>query len=381
MVLLINSIRYNGLYFIDLLMKNYLITGGAGFIGSNFIRHTLQSFKNISITNFDALTYAGNPENLTDLEHHFQYQFVLGDIRDINKLRGLFENQQFDAVIHFAAESHVDRSIQNPSEFILTNVIGTANLLNICLDFWNKLDNEKKESFRFLHISTDEVFGSLDKDDPPFTEKTAYSPNSPYAASKAAADHLARAYFQTYQFPAIITNCSNNYGPFQFPEKLIPLIILNAINGKTLPLYGDGKQIRDWLYVLDHCEALWKVLFSGLPGQTYNIGGNIQVTNLEIVNRICSILDDLIPGSPNQPHKNLITFVNDRPGHDRRYAMDTSKIKSAIGWQPRFLLDEGLLETVKWYLDHLDWIENIGNKPSYEDWINLNYAKRGKRDK
>lgn len=362
-------------------MKRVLVTGGAGFIGSNFIHIALNKFNNISIVNFDALTYAGNLDNLTDIESDSRYAFIHGDIRNTNDLQDVFSTRDFDTIVHFAAESHVDRSIENPSEFILTNVLGTANLLDVSLKYWNKLEAEEKKLFCFLHISTDEVFGSLELNDPPFTETTPYAPNSPYAASKAAADHLVRAYYKTYQFPAIISNCSNNYGPYQYPEKLIPLMISNAIDGKPLPIYGEGNQIRDWLYVEDHCSALLEILGKGIPGQSYNIGGNTQPTNLEITRRICGILDQLIPAPLKRPHQQLITFVKDRPGHDKRYAMDNSKMKHEIGWEPEFTLDEGLKLTIQWYLDHMQWAENIKNRPSYGKWIKQNYSGRGEIQK
>ena len=295
-------------------MKHILITGGAGFIGSNFIHYLIENRPEIKITNLDALTYAGNPENLGDLKDTPQYHFSHSDICDLNALVGLFQKDHFDAVIHFAAESHVDRSIENPMAFIQTNVVGTANLLGVSLDLWQNLEAEQKNAFRFLHVSTDEVFGSLGIDDEPFSESTPYSPNSPYAASKAASDHLVRSYFHTFNFPTLITNCSNNYGPYQFPEKLIPLVILNAEFGKPIPVYGDGKQIRDWLYVKDHCSAILNVLEKGIPGQTYNIGGNNQPTNLQVVKTICEILDELRPNSKYKPHANLINFVKGSTG-------------------------------------------------------------------
>jgi dTDP-glucose 4,6-dehydratase len=358
-------------------MKNILITGGAGFIGSNFIHHILNHRSTLHITNLDDLTYSGNLDNLKDIQNLDRYHFIKGNICDPEAINCLFQKYTFDTVVHFAAESHVDRSIQNPMQFIETNVVGTANLLRNALIYWEKLEPGQKRAFRFLHVSTDEVFGSLDAGDPPFSETTPYAPNSPYAASKAASDHLVRSYYQTYHFPAIITNCSNNYGPFQFPEKLIPLIILNAIAGKPLPIYGDGRQVRDWLYVLDHCQALLEILEKGKIGETYNIGGNNQPANLDIVRQICSILDELRPESPFKPHSQLIQFVPDRPGHDRRYAMDTRKIEKEIGWQPRENLESGLEKTVKWYLDHPDWVENIQKKPDYQAWMNVNYSQRG----
>ncbi len=358
------------------LMKHYLITGGSGFIGSNFIHFLRENRPGIKITNLDALTYAGNPENLVDISESPLYHFAHLDICDVNSLVGLFQKDHFDAVIHFAAESHVDRSIENPMAFIQTNVVGTANLLGTSLNFWQGLNDGQKNSFRFLHISTDEVFGSLGIDDEPFSETTPYSPNSPYAASKAASDHLVRSYFHTFNFPCLITNCSNNYGPYQFPEKFIPLVILNAFYGKPIPVYGDGNQIRDWLFVKDHCSAILNVLEKGTPGQTYNIGGNNQPTNLQVVRAICGILDELRPNSKNEPHANLITFVKDRPGHDRRYAMNIAKIRREIGWMPSVAFEEGLRATVQWYLDNQKWVEMVLEKPGYNDWIRSNYHSR-----
>jgi len=358
-------------------MKNILISGGAGFIGSNFIHFILAHRKFLHLTNLDDLTYSGNLDNLKDIQQSEKYHFIKGNICDPETISCLFQKYSFDAVVHFAAESHVDRSIQNPMQFIQTNVVGTANLLHNAMAYWKKLDAKSKKSFRFLHISTDEVFGSLSRNDPPFSENTPYAPNSPYSASKAASDHLVRSYFHTYQFPAIITNCSNNYGPYQFPEKLIPLVILNALNGKTLPIYGDGQQIRDWLFVTDHCQALLDILEKGKAGETYNIGGGNQPANLDIVRQICAILDELRPASPYKPHYQLVQFVADRPGHDRRYAMNIAKIKKEIGWQPKENLESGLRKTVKWYLDNPDWVEGILQRPDYQDWMNTNYSRRG----
>ena len=357
-------------------MKHYLITGGAGFIGSNFIHYLIENRPEIKITNLDALTYAGNPENLADINNNPHYHFSHSDICDLKTLVELFHKDHFGAVIHFAAESHVDRSIENPMAFIQTNVVGTANLLGASLDLWQNMDPDQKKAFRFLHVSTDEVFGSLGIDDEPFSETTPYSPNSPYAASKAASDHLVRSYFHTFNFPALITNCSNNYGPYQFPEKLIPLVILNAVFGKSIPVYGDGKQIRDWLYVKDHCSAILNVLEKGIPGQTYNIGGNNQPTNLQVIKTICGILDELRPNSEYKPHSNLINFVKDRPGHDRRYAMNIDKINRELGWKPTVTFEEGLRATVQWYLDNQNWVESIMEKPGYNQWIKSNYQSR-----
>ncbi len=362
-------------------MKHILITGGAGFIGSNFIHYVLRKTTDIHITNLDALTYAGNPENFSDLKLDPRYKFIHGNINNLQLLEDIFHETPIDHVIHFAAESHVDRSINNPLLFIQTNVLGTANLLLHTKRYWAGLDSQSKSSFRFLHISTDEVFGSLEIDEPAFTETTPYAPNSPYAASKAASDHFVRSYFHTYGFPAIITNCSNNYGGYQYPEKLIPLVISNAVNGKPLPIYGDGKQIRDWLYVQDHCEALNTVLEQGTPGESYNIGGDNQPTNLEIVQMICNTMDEFLPESEFVPHANLINFVKDRPGHDRRYAMNTTKISRELGWQPIESLESGLRKTIKWYLDNKDWVNSTLEKESHRNWLTQNYESRGEEDK
>jgi len=343
-------------------MHQVLVTGGAGFIGSNFIHFLLKKEPHVRVINLDALTYAGNLKNLKNLPDKERYHFIKGDITDRALLKTIFADFEIDTVVHFAAESHVDRSIIGPMPFVETKLV------------------EKKVNpaqTRFHHVSTDEVFGALGPDDPPFSETTPYAPNSPYAASKAASDHLVRAYFHTYQLPVTITNCSNNYGPYQFPEKLIPLVILNAVQGKPLPVYGDGKQIRDWLYVEDHCAAIWTVLKKGTAGQTYNIGGNNQPTNLEIIQTICAILDEKLPSSRGKPHSSLIEFVPDRPGHDRRYAMDTRKIERELGWKPGENLKSGLLKTVTWYLDHAEWVKGIDQLPDYQSWIQQNYAKRG----
>ncbi len=357
-------------------MKNILVTGGAGFIGSNFIRYLLNVEPYITIINLDALTYAGSLENLQDLPDPHRHHFIQGNICDVELVEKLFEDYQIDTVVHFAAESHVDRSIINPDSFIQTNIRGTYSMLEAARHAW--LDGKHNyENFRFHHISTDEVYGSLGRDDPPFSEITPYAPNSPYAASKAASDHLVRAYGHTYGLPYTLTNCSNNYGPYQFPEKYIPLMILNAVEGKPLPIYGDGQQVRDWLYVEDHCEAIWLVLRNATTGETFNIGGGNQPANLEIVEMICDILDELQPHSPFVPHQQLIQYVADRPGHDRRYAMDSTKIRNALGWQPRHDLREGLFQTIKWYLDHPNWVAAIRNRGDYQDWLKKNYQKRG----
>ena len=362
-------------------MKRFLVTGGAGFIGSNFIHYLLREIPDIQIINLDALTYAGNLENLSDLEMDSRYKFIHGNINDQQLLEDILKKTPIDNIIHFAAESHVDRSITNPLLFIHTNVLGTTNLLLQAKKYWTELDPKNKSSFRFLHISTDEVFGSLEKNQPAFSEKTPYAPNSPYAASKAASDHIVRSYFHTYGLPTIVTNCSNNYGSYQYPEKLIPLIISNAINEKPLPIYGDGKQIRDWLYVLDHCEALLSVLHGGTPGDSYNIGGNNQPTNFEVVQMVCKILDEFLPESKSFPHDHLIEFVNDRPGHDRRYAMNLSKIKRKLSWQPSESLESGLRRTIRWYLDHKEWVNSVLEKKTHKKWITKNYQNRGGDDK
>ena len=356
-------------------MKNVLITGGAGFIGSNFIYYLHSQDKNINIFNLDLLTYAGNAENLSDI-HSTNYHFVKGDICDHDLVANLFRQYDIDTVVHFAAESHVDRSIANPLRFMQTNIIGTATLLECALHYWENKKSLNPELCRFHHISTDEVYGSLNKGDPPFSEKTPYAPNSPYAASKAASDHIVRSYYHTFKLPITITNCSNNYGPYQYPEKLIPLIIQNALQGKQLPIYGDGKQIRDWLYVEDHCEAIYQVIEKGTAGETFNVGGNNQPYNIDIVKTICKILDDQLPHSAHRPHAQLIQYVADRPGHDRRYAMDISKIQKQLGWEPRESLESGLLKTVGWYLEHPNWINAILNRTEYQEWIKANYKSR-----
>ncbi|MFN8432884.1 MAG: dTDP-glucose 4,6-dehydratase [Anaerolineales bacterium] len=356
-------------------MKNVLVTGGAGFIGSNFIQYLIQKEANVNIINLDALTYAGNLANLSSLENHPRYRFVQGNICDTNTVDGLLRKYEIDTVVHFAAESHVDRSILGPRQFVETNVMGTLTMLEAVRAYWIKDQAFPLEHVRFHHVSTDEVFGSLKPDEPAWTEETPYAPNSPYAASKAASDHLVRSYGHTYGLPYTITNCSNNYGPYQFPEKLIPLIILNAIEGKPLPVYGDGQQIRDWLHVEDHCEAIHLVLTKGTTGGTYNIGGVNQPANLTIVETICDILDE-ISETTHKPHKNLIQFVKDRPGHDRRYDMDTHKINSELGWYPRHTLNEGLLDTVKWYLDNLEWVNSIRKQQDYKGWLDKNYKAR-----
>lgn len=354
-------------------MKNLLITGGAGFIGSNFVHFLLESDPDARIVNLDALTYAANPDNLEGVSDPQRHRLVEGDIGDQELVKSLLHDYAIDTIIHFAAESHVDRSITGPAPFIQTNVFGTFSLLEAARATWGP---DVRSDRRFLHVSTDEVYGSLGPDDPAFQEITPYAPNSPYAASKAAADHLVRAYGHTYGLPILVTNCSNNYGPRQFPEKLIPLMILNALEGRGLPMYGDGLQVRDWLYVEDHCRALKLVLEEGLTGETYNLGGGNQPTNLELVNHLCQILDELEPESHLVPHNKLIEFVEDRPGHDRRYAMDISKISRELGWEPVEDLASGLRKTVRWYLDHPQWIATVRDRPGYQEWIDQNYTQR-----
>ena len=362
-------------------MKNVLITGGAGFIGSNFVRYLLQVEPGIHIFNLDALTYAGSQENLQDLPDPARHTFVQGDICDRALVEGLMREHQIDTVVHFAAESHVDRSILGPEQFIQTNIVGTFTLLDAARQIWiNEKILEPLESsvtLRFHHISTDEVFGSLAPDDPPFSETTPYAPSSPYAASKASSDHLVRSYGHTYGLPITITNCSNNYGPYQFPEKLIPLIILNALQGLPLPIYGDGQQIRDWLYVEDHNEAIWTVLRKGIPGETYNIGGDNQPTNRSVVGTLCEIMDECRPNSPHVPHESLMQNVTDRPGHDRRYAMNISKIGVDLAWKPRHSLEDGLIKTAEWYLNNQIWVETILKEQDYQNWLTRNYQTRG----
>ena len=336
--------------------KTILITGGCGFIGSNLVRHCLAS--GYRVVNLDKLTYAGNRSSLADIEDDPAYAFVRGDTGDQKLVLGLFLEHRPHAVLHLAAESHVDRSIESPDEFIQTNIVGTFRLLSAALEYFRNLEGEEKEHFRFLHVSTDEVFGSLGAEGC-FKESTPYDPHSPYSASKASSDHLVRAFHHTYGLPVLVTNCSNNYGPFQFPEKLIPLIINSAIRGKNLPVYGDGMNIRDWLYVEDHCKAIRLVLEKGLPGQTYNIGGNSEKTNIEIVRTLCRILDELHPREDGKNYEDQINFVKDRPGHDRRYAIDSTKISQDLGWKPKNTFDSGIRSTVEWYLENQEWVENV----------------------
>lgn len=352
--------------------QTILVTGGAGFIGANFIRMILldDSFQG-TVVNFDALTYAGNPANLAEFADDKRYILKTEDIRDRGAVDAAFEEFDFDCVCHFAAESHVDRSIHSPAEFVETNVLGSFNLLDAARKAWTGKD---KTTVRFHHVSTDEVYGSLG-DTGKFLETTPYDPRSPYSASKAGSDHLARAYRHTFGLPVTISNCSNNYGPYQFPEKLIPVIVLNAIAGKPLPIYGDGLNVRDWLHVEDHCAAIKAILDKGAPGETYNIGGDCEKTNIELVKTICAILDRLKPRSDGAPYAKQITFVQDRPGHDRRYAIDCEKIKRELGWKQSFEFERGVESTVRWYLDHADWIADI-QSGDYQNWMETNYSNR-----
>jgi len=351
-----------------------LITGGAGFIGGNFVLDWLNSQNNENLINIDKLTYAGNLETLSNINNDPRYHFFQGDIGNQSLIAKVFADLQPRAVLNFAAESHVDRSIHGPAEFIQTNIVGTFNLLECARSYWKELPEPQKSAFRFLHVSTDEVYGSLGPNDPPFTEKHAYEPNSPYSASKAASDHLVRAWFHTYGFPTLTTNCSNNYGPYHFPEKLIPLCILNALNDKPLPIYGDGQQVRDWLFVKDHCSAIRTVLEKGTLGETYNIGGWNEKANIDVVKQICSILDELRPRNDGKSYIEQITFVKDRPGHDRRYAIDASKIERELGWKPAETFETGIRKTVQWYLDNPKWVEGVVSG-SYRQWIDQQYAK------
>lgn len=338
--------------------QSILVTGGAGFIGSNFIRCVLREQPSWRVINLDALTYAGNPESLAALEADGRYRFVQGDICDRRLIDQLLTEEQPAYVLHFAAESHVDRSIDGPAAFVETNVNGTFTMLDAVRCWWRQLPAERQAAFRFLHVSTDEVYGSLGATGL-FTEDTPYAPNSPYSASKAASDHFVRAYHHTYGLPTLTTNCSNNYGPYQFPEKLIPLMLLNALAGKPLPVYGDGMQVRDWLYVEDHCRAILTVLAQGKPGETYNIGGHNEMANIRIVHTLCALLDELRPRPDGNPYTDQITYVTDRPGHDRRYAIDAGKIGRELGWLPQETFDTGIRKTVEWYLENLTWCERI----------------------
>ncbi|MBP7766491.1 MAG: dTDP-glucose 4,6-dehydratase [Syntrophaceae bacterium] len=356
-------------------MKHMLITGGCGFIGSNFVRHTLEHHPDYRLINLDKLTYAGNPGNLTDIENSPRYRFIKGDIGDADMVRKIFAEEKIGAVVHFAAESHVDRSITGPAEFIQTNILGTFTLLEAAREAWLKNGDSAGKEYRFLHVSTDEVYGSLGETGA-FQETTAYDPRSPYSASKASSDHLVSAYFHTYGLPTLITNCSNNYGPYQFPEKLIPLVINNALQGKALPVYGDGKNVRDWLYVIDHCEAILTVLHKGKTGETYNIGGNSEKQNIEIVSTICDILDEkvgLLPGE--KARRSLVTYVKDRAGHDRRYAIDATKIRTELGWTPQVNFADGMRKTVEWYLDHQAWIASV-TTGAYREYYEKMYGGR-----
>jgi dTDP-glucose 4,6-dehydratase len=353
-------------------MENTIIvTGGAGFIGSNFILQRLER-DSISIVNLDKLTYAGNLCNLATIANQRPYEFVHGDIADRSLVRSLLERRKPRAVVHFAAESHVDRSIRGPDDFVRTNVDGTFALLEEVRAYWGTLAGQERIDFRFLHVSTDEVYGSLGPEDPAFSETTPYSPNSPYAASKASSDHFVRAYHHTYGLPVLTTNCSNNYGRFQFPEKLIPLIVLNARDGKPLPVYGDGQNVRDWLYVQDHCEAIATVLARGRVGQTYNIGGWNEKRNIEIVETVCDLVDE-IAAPLAAPRRTLITFVKDRPGHDRRYAMDATKIERELAWRPQETFESGIRKTVRWYLENEEWVRDV-TSGSYRQWIETHYS-------
>jgi dTDP-glucose 4,6-dehydratase len=347
-----------------------LVTGGAGFIGANFVLDWL-SQSDESVINFDKLTYAGNLNNLASLKNDQRHIFVQGDINDGAEVGTLLEKYQPRAILHFAAESHVDRSIHGPEDFVRTNINGTFSLLETARAYWQKLDDDKKNSFRFLHVSTDEVYGTLSDEDPPFNETTAYAPNSPYSASKAASDHLVRAYFHTYGLPVLTTNCSNNYGPYHFPEKLIPLIITNARAGKDLPVYGDGRQVRDWLYVSDHCAAIRRVLENGRLGETYNVGGWNEQTNISVVHTICDLLDHLQP-KQNGSYRDQIRHIADRPGHDRRYAIDARKIEKELGWTPAETFESGLAKTVAWYLENDAWVNQV-RSGDYLKWVDLQY--------
>lgn len=352
-----------------------IVTGGAGFIGSNFIINWLRQ-QSDPVVNLDKLTYAGNPHNLAKFEKDPRYIFVHGDIKDADLVANLLRTYKPRAILNFAAESHVDRSILGPQEFIETNINGTFNLLQKSLGYWRDLNEIEKKQFRFLHVSTDEVYGSLAEDEPAFTENSTYQPNSPYSASKAASDHLVRSYFHTYGLPTLTTNCSNNYGPYQFPEKLIPLMIQNALSGKHLPIYGDGKNIRDWLYVEDHCEAIMTVLQRGRVGQTYNIGGNCEKKNIEVIDTLIDLLDKVSPAKSQQSYSALKTFVKDRPGHDRRYAINASKIKNELGWQPKETFASGMRKTVQWYIDNSLWVRDVMSG-EYQNWLKKNYQGRG----
>lgn len=352
-----------------------LVTGGAGFIGSNYVLDWLETVGE-PVLNLDKLTYADNLANLKEIEGDDRHRFVRGDIGDSALVERLLARYRPRAVVNFAAESHVDRSIHGPEDFIQTNVVGTFRLLEALRVHWDTLAGEERDGFRFLQVSTDEVYGSLAVDEPPFVESRRYEPNSPYSASKAASDHLVRAYGQTYGLPVLTTNCSNNYGPYHFPEKLIPLVIHHALAGKPLPIYGDGRQVRDWLYVGDHCRAIRRVLEAGRLGETYNIGGWNEKTNLEVVEALCALLDELQPRSDGESYRSQITFVKDRPGHDRRYAIDAGKIERELGWRPAETFATGLRKTVKWYLDHAEWVADV-TSGAYRDWTKMHYGQGG----
>lgn len=351
-----------------------LVTGGAGFIGSNFVIDWLAQ-SNESVINLDKLTYAGNLQNLASLQDDARHIFVSGDIGDSAQVSSLLNKHRPRAVVNFAAESHVDRSIHGPGDFIQTNIVGTSCLLESVRSYWNGLEGDAKSSFRFLHVSTDEVYGSLAKNEPAFTENHRYEPNSPYSASKAASDHLVRAWHHTYGLPVLTTNCSNNYGPYHFPEKLIPLMIVNALAGKSLPVYGDGQQVRDWLYVKDHCSAIRRVLEAGTVGEVYNVGGWNEKPNIEIVNTVCELLDELSTKADRKGYREQIVYVTDRPGHDRRYAIDASKIERELGWKPAETFETGIRKTVQWYLENQDWAANV-QSGSYRAWVEKNYTAR-----
>ncbi|NBB35313.1 dTDP-glucose 4,6-dehydratase [Pseudomonas sp. BC115LW] len=355
-----------------------LVTGGAGFIGSAVIRHIISN-TNDAVVNVDKLTYAGNLESLAEVSQNARYMFERVDICDREQIDRVLREQQPDAIMHLAAESHVDRSISGPSEFIQTNIIGTYTLLEAARHYWSAQDDARKARFRFHHISTDEVYGDLEGPQDLFTETTPYQPSSPYSASKASSDHLVRAWARTYGLPTLVTNCSNNYGPCHFPEKLIPLIILNALEGKALPVYGKGNQVRDWLYVEDHARALYKVVTEGVVGETYNIGGHNEKQNIEVVRTLCALLDEMRPESPHCPHASLITYVQDRPGHDQRYAIDASKIQRELGWTPQESFETGIRKTVEWYLTHSEWVDHV-KSGSYQQWIDQNYADRSSKE-
>ena len=350
-----------------------LVTGGAGFIGSNFVLDWLAR-SDEPVVNLDKLTYAGNLENLSSLQADARHTFVHGDLGDRVLVDRLLAEHRPRAVLHFAAESHVDRSIHGPEDFVQTNIVGTFRLLESVRAYWSALPTDEQAAFRFLHVSTDEVYGTLRKDDPPFAETNAYEPNSPYSASKAANDHLVRAWHHTYGMPVLTTNCSNNYGPYHFPEKLIPLIIVNALAGKPLPVYGDGLQVRDWLYVKDHCSAIRRVLEAGQLGETYNVGGWNEKPNIEIVHTVCALLDELRPKADGSSYTTQITHVQDRPGHDRRYAIDAGKIERELGWKPAETFETGIRKTVQWYLENHDWVQHVQNR-SYRDWVSQHYGE------